>query len=117
MDYEAMQHILRCEGRREVYTFLNSYKETAFSELTQTKLKLAQFLVPRETKLDLAQLLVNNSSMSPAGVGTSPSIIEQALRHYVIFIVPSGCHLRARASVVCLFHVLAFESSWRLLNL
>ena len=39
------------------------------------------------------------------------------LRHYVIFIVPSGCHRRARASVVCLFHVLAFGFSWRLLNL
>ena len=44
-------------------------------------------------------------------------IHEMAHRHYVIFIVPSGCHLRARASVVCLFHVLAFEFSWRLLNL
>ena len=50
MDYEAMQHILRCEGRREVYTFLNGYKETAFTELIQTKLDLAQFLVAREEK-------------------------------------------------------------------
>ena len=53
-----MQHMLRCEGRREVYTFLNSYKETAFSELIQTKLDLAQFLVARKTKLDLAHFLV-----------------------------------------------------------
>ena len=29
MNYEAMQQILRCEGRCEVMTFLNSYKETA----------------------------------------------------------------------------------------
>ena len=48
MDYEAMQHILRCEERREVYTFLNHYKETAFSELIQKQLDLAQFLVARE---------------------------------------------------------------------
>ena len=53
MDYEAMQHILRCEGRREVYTFLNGYKETAFTELIQTKLDLAQFLVAREKGLKL----------------------------------------------------------------
>ena len=51
MDYEAMQHVLRCEGRREVYTFLNRYKETAFTELIQTKLNLAQFLVTREKGL------------------------------------------------------------------
>ena len=50
MDYKAMQHILKCEGRREVYTFLNGYKETAFTELIQTKLDLAQFLVVREEK-------------------------------------------------------------------
>ena len=48
MDYEAMQHILRCEGRHKVYTFLNHYKNTAFSELIQKKLDLAQFLVARE---------------------------------------------------------------------
>ena len=47
-----MQHILRCEGRREVYAFLNHYKETAFSELIQTKLDLAQFLVAREKGLE-----------------------------------------------------------------
>ena len=52
MDYEAMQHILRCEGRREVYTFLNSYKETAFTDLIQSKLDLAQFLVAREKGLE-----------------------------------------------------------------
>ena len=48
MDYEAMQHILRCEGRREVYAFLNRYKETAFTDLIQSKLRFAQFLVTRE---------------------------------------------------------------------
>ena len=48
MDYEAMQHILRCEGRREVYTFLNGYKETAFTDLIQNFLDSAQFLVDRE---------------------------------------------------------------------
>ena len=48
MDYEAMQHILRCEGRRDVYTFLNGYKETAFTDLIQSKLRFAQFLVARE---------------------------------------------------------------------
>ena len=53
MDYEAMQHILRCEGRREVYAFLSSYKETAFTKLIQTKLDLAQFLVAREKGLEL----------------------------------------------------------------
>ena len=53
MDYEAMQHILRCEGRRELYAFLHRYKETAFSELIQTKLDLAQFLVTREKGLEL----------------------------------------------------------------
>ena len=52
MDYEAMQHVLRCEGRREVYTFLKGYKETAFTELIQTKLDLAQFLVAREKGLE-----------------------------------------------------------------
>ena len=31
-DYEAMQEILKCEGRREVMTFLNRYKETEFTE-------------------------------------------------------------------------------------
>ena len=51
MDYEAMQHILRCEGRREVYTFLNGYKETAFTDLIQSKLELAQFFVAREKGL------------------------------------------------------------------
>ena len=51
MDYEAMQTILRCEGRREVMTFLNSYKETAFTELIQSKLLLAEFLVKREAEL------------------------------------------------------------------
>ena len=50
MDYEAMQHILRCDGRREVFTFLNRYKETAFTELIQSKLDFAQFLVAREEK-------------------------------------------------------------------
>ena len=53
MDYEAMQTILRCEGRREVMTFLNSYKETAFTELIQTKLQLAQFLVERERRYEI----------------------------------------------------------------
>ena len=48
MDYEAMQHILRCEGRREVYAFLNRYKETAFTDLIQSKLRFAQFLTVRE---------------------------------------------------------------------
>ena len=48
MDYGAMQHILRCEGRREVYTFLNGYKETAFTDLIQNFLDSAQFLVDRE---------------------------------------------------------------------
>ena len=48
MDYEAMQHILRCEGRREVYAFLNGYKETAFTDLIQNFLDSAQFLVARE---------------------------------------------------------------------
>ena len=48
MDYEAMQHILRCEGRREVYAFLNGYKETAFTDLIQSKLRFAQFLTVRE---------------------------------------------------------------------
>ena len=48
MDYKAMQHILRCDGRREVYAFLNGYKETAFTEFIQWKLDLAQFLVARE---------------------------------------------------------------------
>ena len=48
MDYKAMQHILKCEGRREVYTFLNGYKETAFTDLIQSKLRFAQFLVARE---------------------------------------------------------------------
>ena len=48
MDYEAMQHILRCQGRREVYTFLNGYKETALSDLIQNFLDSAQFLVARE---------------------------------------------------------------------
>ena len=48
MDYEAMQHILRCEGRREVYAFLNRYKETAFTDLIQSFLDSAQFLVARE---------------------------------------------------------------------
>ena len=52
MDYEAMQHILQCEGRREVYTFLNGYKETAFTDLIQSKLELAQFLVAREKGLE-----------------------------------------------------------------
>ena len=52
MDYEVMQHILLCEGRREVYAFLNGYKETAFTELIQTKLDLAQFLVAREKGLE-----------------------------------------------------------------
>ena len=47
IDYEAMQHILRCQ----VYTFLNGYKETAFTELIQTKLNLAQFLVAGEKGL------------------------------------------------------------------
>ena len=51
MDYEAMQEILRCDGRREVKTFLNSYKETAFTELIQSKLLLAEFLVKREAEL------------------------------------------------------------------
>ena len=51
MDYEAMQTILRCDGRREVMTFLNSYKETAFTELIQSKLLLAEFLVKREAVL------------------------------------------------------------------
>ena len=48
MDYEAMQHILRCEGRREVYAFLNRYKETALTDLIQSKLRFAQFLTVRE---------------------------------------------------------------------
>ena len=52
MDYEAMQHILRCQGSPEVYTFLNSYKETAFTDLIQSKLELAQFLVAREKGLE-----------------------------------------------------------------
>ena len=48
MDYEAMQHILRCEGIREVYAFLRGYKETAFTDLIQSFLDSAQFLVARE---------------------------------------------------------------------
>lgn len=51
MDYDAMQQILRCEGRRVVMTFLNSYKETAFTDLIQSKLQLAEFLVEREKGL------------------------------------------------------------------
>ena len=51
MDYEAMQAILKCDGRREVMTFLNGYKETAFTELIQSKLLLAQVLVEREKGL------------------------------------------------------------------
>ena len=50
MDYDAMQRILRCEGRREVQTFLDHYKETAFTDLIQSKLLLAQFLVERESR-------------------------------------------------------------------
>ena len=50
MDYEAMQQILQCEGRREVCTFLEHYKETAFTDLIQSKLLLAQFLVEREDR-------------------------------------------------------------------
>ena len=53
MGYEAMQHILRCDGRREVFTFLKRYKETAFTELIQSKLDLAQFLVAREKGIEL----------------------------------------------------------------
>ena len=52
MDYEAMQHILRCQGRREVYAFLNSYKETAFTDLIQNFLDSARFLVAREKGLE-----------------------------------------------------------------
>ena len=48
MDYDAMQRILQCQGRREVYTFLKGYKETAFTELIQKFLDAAQFLVARE---------------------------------------------------------------------
>ena len=51
MDYEAMQTILKCEGRREVRAFLNGYKETAFTDLIQSKLLLAQVLVEREKGL------------------------------------------------------------------
>ena len=51
MNYEAMQQILRCEGRREVMTFLNSYKETEFTDWIQSKLQLAEFLVEREKGL------------------------------------------------------------------
>ena len=52
MDYDAMQRILQCRGRREVYAFLNRYKETAFTELIQTKLDLARILVAREKGLE-----------------------------------------------------------------
>ena len=52
MDYDAMQHILQCRGRRDVYAFLNRYKEAAFTELIQTKLDLARFLVAREKGLE-----------------------------------------------------------------
>ena len=52
MDYDAMQHILRCRGRREVYAFLNSYKETAFTDLIQNFLDSARFLVTREKGLE-----------------------------------------------------------------
>ena len=51
MDYEAMQAILKCEGRREVMTFLNGYKETVFTDMIQSKLLLAQVLVEREKGL------------------------------------------------------------------
>ena len=50
MDYDARQHILRCEGRREVYTFLDRSKETAFTDLIQSKLLFAEFLVERESR-------------------------------------------------------------------
>ena len=50
-DYEAMQRILRCDGQREVMTFLNSYKETEFTDWIQSKLQLAEFLVQREKGL------------------------------------------------------------------
>lgn len=50
MDYDAMQHILQCQGRREVYTFLDRYKETAFTDLIQSKLLLAEFLVVLESR-------------------------------------------------------------------
>ena len=52
MDYEVMQHILRCQGRREVYAFLNGYKETAFTDLIQNFLDSARFLVAREKGLE-----------------------------------------------------------------
>ena len=50
MDYEAMQQILQCEGRREVCTFLEHYKETAFTDQIQSDLLLAQFLVEWEDR-------------------------------------------------------------------
>ena len=53
MDYEAMQRILQCRGRREVYAFLNGYKETAFTDLIQSFLDAAEFLVAREEGKEL----------------------------------------------------------------
>ena len=50
MDYKTMGQILRCEGRRKVMAFLNSYKETAFTDFILSKLQLAQFLVEREIR-------------------------------------------------------------------
>ena len=43
--------------------------------------------------------------------------VRRQPRHYVIYIVPSGCQRGARASVRCLFQVLATDPNCRILNL
>ena len=44
MDYEAMRHILRSQSKHKVHSFPNRYNETAFADLIQSILQLAQFL-------------------------------------------------------------------------
>ena len=48
MDYETMKLVLRCENRRQVQDVLNDYKERHFSDLINTKQKLAQRVVAYE---------------------------------------------------------------------
>ena len=46
MDYNVMKQVIRCEGKREVWTIINAYSDSVFRGRIQAYEELAQGLVP-----------------------------------------------------------------------
>ena len=75
VEYQPMKQVLQCTGKCEVEAVLNGYNDDNFTDHIQYKLLLAQTGGSRKEIYQPSTM----SSLSPAGVGTTPSIIAQAL--------------------------------------